>query len=374
MRAALFSLFVASALTGVLLQGVPARALEIAKVRADRVRFDPAKGETLGVAFRLTAPARVELRIYDGRELRIRRIESPGELPAGDHALRWDGRDEAGRPVPPEAYHYTLQASAQDGREVVHDLSDRTGGETLTVGALAYDPEKEQLRYVLPALARVNLRAGLGGGGPLLRTVLDWVPREAGARSVTWEGKDASGVLALGRHPELALVGNAFSLPENTVLVGPEADAVTLIEPLAFEAPERPNRAKRPRRHGDYPGQPIETRRDVAIALELGGDLQRSGEGLPIVGEVVAVRMTVPDAQQAERILAERFETTFFLDGQYRFEIESGFLPATWLFDPAGVAPGTHYITGNLLGYEGHFGMATLAVEVRPGAATVGTR
>jgi hypothetical protein len=75
--------------------------------------------------------------------------------------------------------------------------------------------------------------------------------------------------------------------------------------------------------------------------------------------------MTVPDAKEAERILAERFETAFFLDGQYQFEHEAGFLPATWMFDPAGASPGVHYLTGNLLGYEGHFGIATLAVEVR---------
>jgi hypothetical protein len=371
-----FSGFLALAAVGTLLLGsVPAlaAALEIAKVRADRVRFDPAKGERLGVAFRLTAPAKVELQIYDGRELRIRRVESRGELPAGDHKLIWDGRDEAGRPVPPEAYHYTLAARSADGREVVHDLTDTTGGETLNVGALGYDAKAKRVTYVLPALARVNLRVGLAEGGPLLRTLADWVPREAGQRSEPWDGKDASGVLDVGAHPGLALVGNAFSLPQNTVLVGGgEPSEVTLIEPLTFEAPLRPNRAQRPRRHGDYPAQPIETRRDVTIALELGGEVPRSEDGLPIVSAAIAVRMTVPDAKEAERILAERFETTFFLDGAYRFENESGFLPATWLFDPAGVAPGVHYLTGNLLGYEGHFGMATLAIEVRASAGAQG--
>lgn len=375
MRAALSGMLVLAALGMLLLRGAPAfaAALEIAKVRADRVRFDPAKGEQLGVAFRLTAPAKVALQVYDGRELRIRRVESRGELPAGDHTLSWDGRDEAGRPVPPEAYHYTLAARAKDGGEVVHDLTDTTAGEMLNVGALTYDAEAKRVGYVLPALARVNLRAGLAEGGPLLRTLADWVPREAGQRTETWDGKDASGVLDVGAHPGLALVANAFSLPQNTVLVGGgEPDEVTLIEPLTFEAPARPNRAVRPRRHGDYPAQPIEARRDVTIGLELGGEFEKSDAGFPIVSAPVAVRMTVPDAKEAERILAERFETTFFLDGAYRFENESGFLPATWLFDPAGVAPGVHYLTGNLLGYEGHFGMATLAVEVRGVAGAEG--
>jgi hypothetical protein len=343
----------------------PAAALEIAKVRADRVRIDPAKGEKVTIAFRLTAPAKVDLRIYDGRDLRIRRVASEAELTADDHALVWDGRDEAGRAVPPEAYHYTLHATGAAG-EVVHDLTDSTGNEVVTVSALSFDGARKQIAYVLPALARVNVRAGFAGGGPLLRTLVDWVPREAGPRTEAWDGRDQSGVLELAGHEALALVGNAYSLPENTVLVGDGATAeVTLIRDVTWDAPERPNRKQRPRRHGDYPGQPIETRRDVAIALALSGSPKRNAQGLPIVTGPTAVHMTVPDAKEAERILAERFETAFFLDGQYQYENEAGFLPATWLFDPAGAAPGVHYLTGNLLGYEGHFGIATLAVEVQ---------
>jgi hypothetical protein len=364
MRAAGSFAFLALVLAAAL-AAAPSLALEIVKVRADRIRFEPEKGEALTVAFRTTAPARLALEIYEGRDRRVRRIESAKEMPAGDHALAWDGRDGQGRAVPPEAYHYTLVAVPPAGDPVVYDLTDSTGGEMLNAGAVAYDAKRKAVTYVLPQMARVNLRAGLAEGGPLLATIVDWVPREAGQRAEPWDGKDTSDLLDIAAHPQLALVVNAFGLPENTVLVGGGATTEVRLAELPGDAPFRPNPRKRPRRHGDYVAQAIESRRDVTIALALGGDVERNADDLPIVSGPVAVRMTVPDAKEAERILAERFETTFFLDGTYRFENEAGFLPATWLFDPADVSAGVHYLTGNLLGYEGHFGIATLAVEVR---------
>lgn len=357
------------ALAAVLLAALAAAsagAVEITRVRADRVRFDPARGERVNVAFRITETARAELRIYDGRDLLVRTVASPTELAPGDHSLVFDGRDAAGRALPAEAYHYTLAAVARGGPEVVHDLTDRTGGEALSPSAVAFDPNAKRIRYVLPALARVNLRVWLANEGPLLRTVLDWVPREAGARSEPWDGRDAWGLLDVSAHPELAVVAQAFALPENTILLGAPADRVALGEMLPGPRAERPGRAARPHRHGDYAAQPIELRRDLAIALELPAGLPRTEDDLPIVSGPVPVRMRVPDPRDLERILAERFETAFLLDGRIHFENEMGFLPATWTLDASGVAEGRHYITGNLLGYEGHFGVATVAVYVKP--------
>ena len=61
-------------------------------------------------------------------------------------------------------------------------------------------------------------------------------------------------------------------------------------------------------------------------------------------------------------ILSERCEAVFFVDGQFVFEREIGFLPMTWTWAPTFTTPGTHYLTANVRGYEGHFGMTTLRV------------
>lgn len=356
------------ALAAGLLASAPAAALEIERARADRLLFEPAKGESVQVAFRLSEPAHVTLRLYDGRDLPVREVASQGLLPAGEHALVWDGRDAAGRPVPPEAYAWVLVARGEDGSEVVYDLTDATGGEKVAASRVAWDAEAGAVRFVLPATSRVNVRIGLPNGGPLLRTLVDWAPREAGAQEVPWDGADASGVLALGGHPQVTPVVNAFALPENTILVGPLPDESAWIDPVPWEAPPRTQNVPTGRERRAYAAQPMEVRRDVAVALELPAELPRNGDGHPIVSAPVPVRLTVPDPAEAERMLAERFETAFFLDGQFRFEAEVGYLPATWIFDPKGVGPGRHYLTGNLLGYEGHFGIATVVVEVAAGA------
>jgi len=52
----------------------------------------------------------VEFAVFDlaGRE--VRRMVTPTALPAGSHALEWDGRSDAGLPVPVGVYLYRLRA------------------------------------------------------------------------------------------------------------------------------------------------------------------------------------------------------------------------------------------------------------------------
>lgn len=345
-----------------------AAALQVTNVQADRVIFDPAQGETVSVRFRLSEEARVVLRIYDGRELPIRDVASDGPLAAGEHALAWDGGDVLGRPVPPEAYHYTLTATTAAGEGVEHDLTDLTGGENLVAEEVAWDPASKGLHYLITELARVNIRIGLEAEGPLLRTLIDWVPRGSGIRKEAWDGKDASGVLDLSDHPKLRILVNAFSLPDNTILVGPEPAEVTLIEDVSWPVTKREVKSTSWRRPRTFAAQSLGSRKDIALELRLPEDLSRTAEGLPIVTGPVPVRMHVPESEDRTRILAERFETAFYLDGLYEFENEVGFLPATWVWDPSGANQGVHYLTGNLLGYEGHFGIATVKVYVQAGA------
>lgn len=345
-----------------LLAPASASALRIHPVVADRKVLDPEGGDTLTVRFALDQPARVHLEIWDGRDIRIREVSSERELPAGEHALAWDGRDAAGRPVPGEAYRWTLRAEGEGGAVVRYDLTDATLGEEIGLQDLRWDSEAGVVRYVLQEPARVNLRVGLQGMGPLLRTLLDWAPRPAGPHAEPWDGEDASGVLELETHPRLQLAPNAFRLPENTIFVAPLPGKAAWIEPVTWEATRR--ESEQPRRWGFFAAQRMEERRDIAITLRLPDGLPRSEDGIAIVREAVPVEMEIPNPDDRQRLLAERFEVAFFVDGQYRFENEVGFLPATWIWDPATANPGLHYITGNLYGYDGHVGMATIRVRV----------
>src|SRR5262249_31616857 len=57
--------------------------------------------------YRLPSPARVNLAVYDAPGSRVRLLTDE-RLPAGPHAMMWDGRNEAGRLAPSGAYFVKL--------------------------------------------------------------------------------------------------------------------------------------------------------------------------------------------------------------------------------------------------------------------------
>ena len=348
-------------------------ALTITKAVAEPESVAANTAAPIQVRFRLDEPARISLNLYDGRDLLIRRIQAPqdpsAQLPAGDHAIPWDLRDQAGRPVPPEAYRWTLTATTADRRSVEYDLTDVTADGDLAVAELRWDAGAGVIRYRLSAPGRVNIRIGLDNNGPLLRTLLDWVVRDAGDHAEPWDGRDASGVLNLAEHPRLAIAWDGFGLSDNSVLVGPPRDQVQVIEDITWGEERRTVKRQDKKRMHFHRQQPMEERADYQIHLTLPDGLPRDAEGLPIVSGVVPVRLDVPDSER-ERVLARRFEPVFFVDGIFAFENEVGFLPMTWRWDTVGTNPGIHYVTANLRGYEGNFGIATLKVRVQPQAET----
>jgi hypothetical protein len=69
---------------------------------------NPVSGPCL-IRYALPAPSSVTLRIYDICGRLVRALEE-GERSAGFHAIRWDGRNGAGRSVPGGVYLYRLEA------------------------------------------------------------------------------------------------------------------------------------------------------------------------------------------------------------------------------------------------------------------------
>lgn len=343
---------------------VGAQELTISNVRPNSVRLDPAKGDKLQLSFQLSVPAQVKLQVYDGRELLVREIADPTPASAGDRTLSWDLRDRAGKVVPPEAYTYVLEAQGKDGKVVRYDLADATGGQTVAARDVRVDKTSGEISYVLERPARVNVRIGLNNAGPLLRTLIDWVARPAGQQIERWNGKDASEVLDLAAHPRLFVSVQAFSLPENSILVGEPQQQVQLISGLPAQTEQRQKSGTQAKRMYSHAQQPLESRGDFNVLWSLPSSLPRSANGVPIVTAMTPVRLDVPQADR-ERALSRRFEPVFFIDGQFAFENEVGFVPMTWNFDPSALNEGEHFLTVNLRGYEGNFGMATLKVFVQ---------
>lgn len=340
-----------------------AQALEITQVQLDNNYIEPKQGDSATVSFTLSEPAVVSLKLYDGRDLLIRDISSTGLLAAGTHEFTWDGSDQTGELVPPEAYRYLLLAEPEKGEPVIFDLTAETAGQDVVADEILWQPETRSIRYRLSEPARVNIRTGLKNFGPLLDTVIDWVPRTGGFHEESWQGRDASGVLDLSHHPMLDIAVDAFALGRNTIIVGPASDRITLIEDMDWAVEQRPLQIEQIKRMHMHSQQPITTRGDVTIHLVLPDDLPVTEEGVPILRGQIPVRMEVSDADR-QRIIERRFEPVFFVDGTFTFENEVGFLPFTWIWDTTKANDGEHFITGNLRGYEGNFGMATVKVIV----------
>lgn len=333
--------------------------LVISQVRLDRERFDPEKGESVEVRFRLNEPAKVLLSIFDGRDRLVSKVEQP--LEAGDRALSWGGHDTSGKPVPAEAYSYTLSAKNAKG-QTVHDLTDLSGGAPVVAKDVRWDAKEGRIHYYLDKAARVNLRLGLDGG-PHMRTVIDWVPRSAGANSETWDGKDASGVLNLAGNPTIVASVKAYALSDNTIFVGANPDRIRFASEAEANVQRQrtgPTPAKQMFNHAQ---QPLETRGDLAAKLTLAGNARKDKDGRWLISGKIPLRADIIEAQR-QLAIERRFEAVFYVDGVFTHENELGYLPLTWTWDSSQVNNGEHFLTLNIRGYEGNFGTASVKVLV----------
>jgi hypothetical protein len=334
-------------------------SLVISQVRVDRERIDPVKNEVVAVRFNLNEPANVVLSIFDGRDRLV--YSANDEAEAGDAALTWNGQDTTGKPVPPEAYSYTLTAKNAKG-QTVHDLTDLTGGVLLPAKDVRWDAKEGKLHYYLDKPARVNLRFGLQDG-PYLRTVVDWVPRSAGANAEAWDGMDASGVLQLSTHPAVQPAVKAYTLPENTIFVGGNADRIQFVAGKT-EGTVRARTTQQPAKQMfNLSQQPLETRGDITAKLTLGDAARQGKDGRWLVSGQVPLNADVIDAQR-QRVIERRFEAAFYVDGVFSHENELGYVPLGWTWDSSQVNNGEHILTLNIRGYEGNFGTASVKVLV----------
>lgn len=329
-------------------------------------QFNPDIGERVAVSFETREAAVVQLEIYDELDRRVALIGDRALLQPGTHALAWDGRDLDGNRVPPEAYRYVLIAKSERSDQVFrHDPAQaRDDFESDWLDA-SWSRDTKTVDYRLEKPSRVRIRIGLRNDGPLLRTVVNWAPRDQGDQSESWDGMDESGVVNLSRHPNLAASVVAFALPMNTVLVGPPAAKPVFLEQSA----ELSNRTNTPDgaefQMFDYANQRPERRRDFPVELILAGS---AISGAPTSqAEVVTGKQRI-EISMSDRDLSmlmdEGFEAVFFIDGRREFEAEVAFFPIVWDLDTANLTEGEHLLTVNLRGFEGHFGIASRAIQV----------
>jgi hypothetical protein len=368
-----------------------AAAPKVTDVVAERGSFRPEEGESAAWRYRTAVASEVTVSIYDARDVLVRTLVKKEDLPAGDHRLAWDGRDDSGRRAPP-GYYLLVIESVAGGETARYDPSETTGGDLTQASAVRFDRAAGLVRYAItrPALLRIHL--GLKNDGPLLRTLADWVAKGAGEHTEPWDGWDASGVIRFGDSPDLDVQIWAYALPVNAVVVEPAKPAASgppgtrpaaqrTAPPAGPSGPARLDflefRDGRPRRtRGEAPVHEMynhwrhdrERCHNPAAVLKVPGG--PAGDGRPVpVSAPVPIRLELP-ADEAASVQEERFETVIYVDGVFAFEEEQGYLPFTWILKPEMLTPGEHVITFMVRGYEGHFGSSSIRVLRPKGAGT----
>jgi hypothetical protein len=91
--------------------GRPPAAASASVLALAPVAPNPSRGSAF---LRFTTPiaGAVRLALYDAAGRLVRTLVE-GELPAGDHQIRWDGRDRAGRHLPAGAYYARLESAGE---------------------------------------------------------------------------------------------------------------------------------------------------------------------------------------------------------------------------------------------------------------------
>lgn len=324
----------------------------VTRVGVEPKQFNPTNGEQAIIRFTLEQPATVTLRIYDEEDGLVKVIRAAGRQAAGAHSMSWDGRDEAGTVIPDGVYVYTLSALDDANRLSLFDPADDTAGERIKPEGGEIDRARHVIGYELPRAARVRIRIGIPDGGPHLRTLVDWQPRQAGHHEEPWDGLDASGTMNLLEHPKTNIGIRAFSLPDNSIIAEGQPTAASVHDA------EGANRERRAHRHpsaGTYLHalHPRAMCREPQLTVELPEKVHGR----------IPIRIRLAPRDRAS-VLQRRYEVVLFIDTNFFLEEEEGYDPFTYLFDPSTISKGDHLLTVNLLSFDDHVGVVTIPLVV----------
>ena len=335
-------------------------ALMISDVTATPKRLVSLGEQDVSITFRINRGACCELRIRDVHR-NVLRIHELGSLGPGTHTIKWDGRDSHGNLAQGHRFLYAIQGVDERGRHAAFDPIERAHGVAVKPRRFSHDSAKGRLSYVLPRPCMVRIRIGLRDG-PLLRTLVDWEPQNAGIHEIGWDGRVASGAMSIGQHPQLDITLSAYAIPANVILVDHAVSATRTDG-------HKPNDAANARRRMPPDSNTYlhatcdlahchEPRFTVTFPKAHTGD----ADGLRVTGRT-PVRITL-DPRDHDYIVARRFEVMVYVDGVFVFEEESGTSPLTYHWDTKELVPGRHFVTVNIMSYDDHVGTVTHNVWV----------
>ncbi len=359
-----------------------ATKLSIAHVERLQRSFNPSSGEDVTIRFSVSVPANVTLTVHGPNRELVARVLDAKSCRTGLTTVTWNGRDVDGQIVPDEAYFFRIEAIAGD-RSDLWDPSVLGGGERMTAGHLT-TLSGNRFSYELPSAGRVLVRAAVIDG-PLLKTLVNWSPRTAGACIETWNGMDEDNLRDLSTLSRLRLAVMAFALPDKTVIAtGNTSEAYRAY--YARVGHKRPRLDTNVRtRQGDSVLSPhwripphlnrdpgltmsIATKGVAATPSDTNDKTNEAANVLALTSSEspYLVRVDIPDPQEKAFMNDQRFEMIIYVDDRRVLEVEQGHVPFTYPWDISSLSPGRHVFTVNVASFRNHVGTVSRLVDVSP--------
>lgn len=321
--------------------------------------FNPSLGEEVQFSYAVSAQDTVTVLVFDWDGGLIQTLVEDVAQGPGMYRVAWDGRDLEGRVVPDEAYFFTVERASGE----VFDPTTFSGGVVGDITRARFQPDGTVM-YSLPAAARVLIRLGIQSG-PMLRTLVDWKPRVAGAVTEYWDGRDEDRLIKLRDHEDFRVLITYVTLAEATVISYGNTEE-SYREYKLGRGKDQPSKPDRPRRAD--PGLRLRPEHLVPPAWARAPKVQMSfpehgNTPVPSAQEAITVRIEV-DSSDRQLLLSDQFELIFYVDNIFFAEAERGYLPFNWLWELNQIPPGEHILTVNVSSFKGHVGVSSRKVRV----------
>lgn len=338
--------------------------LEITSASLSKSSFNPARGEDVKLLYNLSADANVTVKVYDPDRCLCQNLVIDEFQKAGSHEFIWDGKDIDGNIVSDQAYFFTIEAKDSLGNKAIYDPTTFSGGEEYDIADAVFDWEARTISFKLPKTSWVLAWGGISGGGPLVKIFLDWEPRPAGENIIFWDGKDQDGVANVSTHEGFVYRILTNTCPENSVIaIGNEQ-----LGYLDYKQQPNLQREKKPERSeslrdgvkfSSHARLPRKVDRAPRFSVSFPDLTTWTEDGIPILKGSTLMQVALHEAD-VDYITQFRYEIAFYVDYQLYAEQEEGITPFNWVWDPAGIEPGEHILTVNVVSLLGQIGIKNL--------------
>jgi hypothetical protein len=341
--------------------------LEIQDVRISTQRFNPTLGESVDIRFKTTRPCKSIVQIFSPDFRLITELgDIQMELDGVTQRLTWDGKDSNGIVVPDEGYFITIESYGYSGQRVFYDPTVFSGGEFFNP-EISYDPISKTLNYTLDSSSRIRLRAGIHQG-PLLNSLMNWMPKCAGTYKDPWDGTAAGSTTSVVNMDGFRLFGEAFTLPDNSIIsVG--NSKITFEEYRRAQLHNSPRKIERPLFYNNKVDAGDDLRDLITTGVFPDFSLSILDKPNALSSGSAKVRGNVPvqvklDEDVYRNLTEDRYEIICYVDFMFSTEMEEGYSPAIWMWDSTHVPNGVHILTVNVASYPGHVESKSIEVIV----------